>query len=57
MLPLKDENSQLSGFVKVLGARCGAGCCLDKAELRPSPLCLRGSPPEWAVLKDSRTLC
>lgn len=49
MLPLKGENSGLSGFVKFLSAECGAGCYPDKEELRPSPLCLRDSQLDWAA--------
>ena len=49
MLPLKDEKSGLSGFVKDLSARCGTGCCLDKEELRPSSPSWRGPQLEWAA--------
>lgn len=41
--------SRMDLLNKDLGARHVVGCCLDKEELRPSPLSLRGSQLEWTA--------
>lgn len=46
---LSVDPSRMDLLNKDLGARSGVGCCLDKEELRPSPLSLRGSQLEWTV--------